>query len=287
MPRGHVLPDGQTIAILRGEAGLTQDELAVRAGYGLRTIGNIEGSHPTTSPTLAAIATVLSDRLGRQVGLGDLLVSHDTPPREGYVPAGSVVVSDNVQWLEFCDTSAINGAARASRPRAVLTDTHALSYVSPKLPEIAFSYYAMTRDLFGRSLSHQDDAQWIRPREKPHEEGVGDGAPSGATLRIRMPETSRSRPIVMQNRVEYFADLEAPEPGYFQTEVHYPTDCLTLVVQFPVGRRWRTLSGTTRKNSAAAFRPAVHAPLELIEGRVAHWRIVAPTPGETWRLSWS
>src|SRR3569623_2535169 len=167
MPRGHVLPVGQTIAILRGEAGLTQDELAVRAGYGLRTIGNIEGSHPTTSPTLAAIATVLSDRLGRQVALGDLLVSHDAPPREGYVPAGSVVVRENVQWLEFSDTSAINGAARASQPRAVLTDTQALSYVSPMLPEISFSYYAMTRDLFGRSISHQDDAQWIRTREKP------------------------------------------------------------------------------------------------------------------------
>ena len=81
---------------------------------------------------------------------------------------------------------------------------------------------------------------------------------------MRMPETSRSRPVVMQNRIEYFADLEASEPGGFQTEVHYPTECLTLAVQFPAGRRWRTLSGSTRKNAAAAFRPAVHGPLELI-----------------------
>jgi transcriptional regulator with XRE-family HTH domain len=276
MPRGHVLPDGQTVAVLRGEAGLTQDELAVRAGYGLRTIGNIESSHPTTSPTLAAIATVLSDTLGRQVGLGDLLVSYPAPPREGYVPAGSVVVGENVQWLEFCDASVNTGAARTARPRAVLTDTHSLTYVSPMLPEVEFSYFAMTPEVIGRSLSHQDDAQWIRPREM-----------SDATLRVRMPETPRARPVLMQNRVEYFAGVEAAEPVCFQTQVLYPTDCLTLVLQFPVGRRWRALTASSRKNAAASFQPASQRPLELIDGRVAHWRILSPNPGETYRLSWS
>src|SRR5580704_18597110 len=71
MPRGHVFPDFRWIAHLRGEAGLTQDEVALRSGYGRRTISKIENGKPTTAPTLSAIATVLARSLGREVTLYD------------------------------------------------------------------------------------------------------------------------------------------------------------------------------------------------------------------------
>ena len=73
MPRGHVLPDGDRIATLRGEADLTQWQLASESGYGLRTIGKIEDGQPTGASTLSAVATVLSRRLKRPVGMGDLI----------------------------------------------------------------------------------------------------------------------------------------------------------------------------------------------------------------------
>ncbi|HWB00462.1 MAG TPA: helix-turn-helix transcriptional regulator [Pirellulales bacterium] len=111
MPRGHVFPDGHAVAVLRGEAGLTQDELAMRAGYGLRTIGKIESSQPTTSPTLAAVATVLSDSLGRSVRLCDLLSHADEATH-----AASVV--DHVQWLELAATSAVLTEMLAFRHRS-------------------------------------------------------------------------------------------------------------------------------------------------------------------------
>ncbi|HEX4129840.1 MAG TPA: helix-turn-helix transcriptional regulator [Pirellulales bacterium] len=98
MPRGHVFPAGHVVAVLRGEAGLTQDELAMRAGYGLRTIGKIESSQPTTSPTLAAVATVLSDTLGREVQLADLLSPQLAVTRD--------FVGEHVQWLELQASSA-------------------------------------------------------------------------------------------------------------------------------------------------------------------------------------
>ena len=73
MPRGHVFPDFRWIAHLRGEAGLTQDDMAMRSGFGRRTISKIENGKPTTAPTLVAIASVLSRSLGRDVTLTDLI----------------------------------------------------------------------------------------------------------------------------------------------------------------------------------------------------------------------
>jgi DNA-binding XRE family transcriptional regulator len=61
------------VAKLRGEADLTQGQLAELAGFGLRTISKIEAGRPTGAATLSAIATVLGRRLERRVEVGDLL----------------------------------------------------------------------------------------------------------------------------------------------------------------------------------------------------------------------
>jgi transcriptional regulator with XRE-family HTH domain len=80
MPRAHVLPDGRQIFQLRGEADLTQADLARESGYGLRTIGKIEASQPTRACTLAAVATVLGRRLHRAIVLADLIRRDDIYP---------------------------------------------------------------------------------------------------------------------------------------------------------------------------------------------------------------
>src|SRR5690242_11979366 len=86
MPRGHVVPDGTRVAKLRGEADLTQCQLAELAGFGLRTIGKIEAGRPTGAATLSAIAIVLGRKLQRRVELGDLLPRQE--PRVGPSAAG-------------------------------------------------------------------------------------------------------------------------------------------------------------------------------------------------------
>src|SRR5262245_42515662 len=73
MPRGNVTPDGRRLAALRGEAGLTQQEMALQARFGLRTISKIEAGRPTSAATLDALATVLARRLGRPVRLDELM----------------------------------------------------------------------------------------------------------------------------------------------------------------------------------------------------------------------
>ena len=112
MPRGHVISDGRKVAALRGEADLTQWQLAKEAGYGLRTIGKIENGQPTGAGTLAAVATVLSRRLKRPVELGDLmqhtngtaLLPHGAEPR---------MVEEAVKFLDL--TALASGAAGQQR----------------------------------------------------------------------------------------------------------------------------------------------------------------------------
>lgn len=82
MPRGHVISNGRKVAALRGEADLTQSQLAREAGYGLRTIGKIENGQPTGAATLAAVATVLGRRLQRPIRLADLMQPSDDLPGE-------------------------------------------------------------------------------------------------------------------------------------------------------------------------------------------------------------
>src|SRR5262249_13770568 len=103
MPRGHVMPDGGKVARLRGEAGLTQVDLAELAGFGLRTIGKIEGGRRTVATTLAAVATVLGHKLQRRVALGDLLLQAGGVPEGTALAAGppGPVVAENVKVLDL------------------------------------------------------------------------------------------------------------------------------------------------------------------------------------------
>ena len=117
MPRGHVVPDGKAVSTLRGEAGLTQDELAERSGYGLRTISNIESGRRTTAPTLAAVATVLGDCLRRPVEMLDLLQralesDNARPPSDG-----QLLVGENIRLL---DLAASQHARTAAARRAAI-----------------------------------------------------------------------------------------------------------------------------------------------------------------------
>jgi transcriptional regulator with XRE-family HTH domain len=82
MPRANVLPDGVRVTQLRTEAALTQVDLAQQTGYGLRTIGKIESGAPTRASTLAAVAEVLARRLGRPLGLADLVTKNQGQPGE-------------------------------------------------------------------------------------------------------------------------------------------------------------------------------------------------------------
>ena len=84
MPRATLHVNGRRLARLRGEAALTQRDLAEQAGFGLRTISKIESGKPTTPFTLSTLLTVLTRRLGRPVTIHELIdrkyPENDVPP---------------------------------------------------------------------------------------------------------------------------------------------------------------------------------------------------------------
>ena len=273
MPRGHVVPDGRTVAVLRGEAGLTQDELAARAGYALRTIGKIEGSRPTTSPTLAAVATVLSESLGRAVELGDLLVRGANPSASG-TSDDEPLISEHVQWLDLSGRQ--HAADATARRRVVLTDTFSFTRVPAALAQLDFPYAALGRAPLGHSLSHPSASSWIA--------APADSANSGGTLRLKLGDELRSMPLVVRHRLEYWDDLAWHQRPCFQTRVCFATNCLTLVVLFPAERPAGRLRGWLQASAGEALIRAKQQPLELFEGRIGFWRIESPKPGEIYQL---
>ena len=143
MPRGHVLPDRDTIAALRGEAGMTQQNLAEHAGYGVRTISKIESGQPTSSSTLAAIAIALAESLRRPVHLVDLICQPQDASRGRHAPGGAMIVAENIKLLdlEIPARPAAEKTPDNSLSRAVLIDTFRLRYLPANLGAIDF-YYA-------------------------------------------------------------------------------------------------------------------------------------------------
>lgn len=58
-PRRGRIPDPENILRLRYQLGLTQEDLAMKAGYTTRTIQRVEQGQPASIQTLACIAEVL------------------------------------------------------------------------------------------------------------------------------------------------------------------------------------------------------------------------------------
>ena len=289
MPRGHVLPDRATVATLRGEAGLTQQNLADRAGYGVRTISKIECGQPTSSSTLDAIAVALTESLRRPVRLVDLICQPQSAGRGMHSPGGAMIVAENIKLLDL-ETTPQSAAAESpanSPSRAVLVDTFRLRYLPANLSEIDFFYATSGEALRGHSLSHPEGACW-RPADREREPVLArSGLPREHVLRIALTTAANASRLLVRNHVEYVGAFEQPEQQQFCAHIVYPTDCLTLLVHFPKDRPCSALRGRCRRSPGGPLLPASEEPIELSAGRVAYWRVVAPTPGETYELDWA
>jgi len=282
-----VLPDGATIAALRGEAGLTQDELASRAGYGLRTIGNVEGGRPTTAGTLTALATVLAGCLGRPVPMTDLLVQR-REVHAGHSWERGLTFRDNVKMLELrMPTSARNGKADGAQlPGAVLTDTFVVRNLPAEVAEINFYYCNEAGRMQGRSLSHPRDVEWVAPTEARHERRQTAGRERYRVLRLRLSDARRQTAPIVQNQLEFDPSFGPSPRNRLRGHVAYPTENLALLVSFPPEYPVHSLQAAWRRGPTGPLVPSVEAPLH-IAGPLAYWRISGAQPGETYELSWA
>ncbi|HTU23747.1 MAG TPA: helix-turn-helix domain-containing protein [Pirellulales bacterium] len=288
MPRGHVLPDRDTISILRGEAGLTQQNLASRAGYGVRTISKIESGQPTSSSTLAAIAVVLTEELRRPIHLVDLIAQPHSAARAVPFVAGALIVAENIKLLDLdpaCD--GVDAASSTATARSVLIDTFRFRYVPPSLQEIDFYYAAAGHAFSGSSLSHPHGAQWRPVERRRKSAAAANGSPDGHLLHIPLAPEAITRPLLVQNEIEYFGAFQQPAHKRFVAPIVFPTDGLTLIVQFPRDRPYGALRGRVRRSPGGPWLPALELPIALAAGRLAYWRVTAPTPGEEYELNWS
>lgn len=282
MPRGHVLPDGASVAALRGEAGLTQDELAERAGYGLRTIGNVEGGRRTTAATLTAIATVLAGCLGRPVQLSDLLVRR----REDPETVGGVIIQQNIRLLELPATRiGADNSRWQPTAAAVLTDTVWLRQCPADTEELMFYYPATAVE--GRSLSHHRNAVWLSSADTTRADR-GNRAPQDRlrALLLQVPGLPREG-MVVQNQVELATGFMRPHEKMIQSHVAYTTDSLTMLVKFPEQEPFRSLQGMWRHRAEGPLLPVAEKPLDIASGSLAFWHISAPRTGAVYQLNWT
>jgi transcriptional regulator with XRE-family HTH domain len=284
MPRGHVLPDGASVAALRGEAGLTQDELAERAGYGLRTIGNVEGGRRTTAATLTAVATVLSTCLGRPVHLSDLLVRRREEPGD----SDGVIIQQNIKLLELpAIRSGVDKMRSHTASTAVLTDTIYIRQVPANAGELLFYYPAAAID--GRSLSHKRHAEWISTVSRRVNGVNGDAhVPQNLLRALRLEVSAAPREgMVVQNQVEFASSFDRSHEKMLQSHVAYTTDSLTMLVRFPEQEPFRTLHGMWRQRDGGPLLPTADKPLDIAGGSLAYWHISAPRSGATYQLNWT
>ncbi|HEY1600284.1 MAG TPA: helix-turn-helix transcriptional regulator [Pirellulales bacterium] len=288
MPRGHVLPEGKTVSTLRGEAGLTQDELAERSGYGLRTISNIESGRRTTAPTLAAVATVLGDCLRRPVEMTDLLRREREGVNTGQALDGQLIVGENIKLLDLAISSQHTDSKRGEGPpsQAVLIDTLCVRHLPDSLTEINFYYATAGGVVAGSSLSHPQSAQWLSPSEAAgaHAFAMDDHY---QVLRVSVTSPRRQAQPLLQNRVEYADGFTHPQEKWLDAHVAYPTDCLTLLVRLPDDQPYQSLRGLCRRRVAGPWMPTADTPIGIQAGRMVYWRITTPLPGETYHLGWT
>ncbi len=242
MPRGHVKADGHRVARLRGEAALTQAEMAALAGFGLRTIGKLESGQPTTALTLSAVATVLSRRLQRAITLSDLL---QKPAEPALVVAEQVKVLDLRRW-----------ASNREHP-VELFDHHRFRRMPADLKELAFHYGTTGTALRGKCLSHPDRYEWLPANPN----GSLPRVNVAYMLRLRLPGPGGSAGCDIQNTVEYLDGFRGAEREWFQASIIHPTENLTLLLLFPEGKPVQTLAGLQQQHPIESFRTAGPAGL--------------------------
>jgi DNA-binding XRE family transcriptional regulator len=281
MPRGNVLPDGHKIRLLRGEADLTQWQMAEQAGYALRTIGKIEDGRPTGARTLDAIATVLARRLQRSVKLSDLI----NRSGDGDVPATGersiACVDQAVKLLDLSDWRPRSGNSRAPVSCALLHDHYRFRSVPPGRAPLTFRY-ATTGDLVdGISLSHRDDFEW-------HDLGEcgDDPVRRNHCYEMRIHIERRDGGVEVHNRLEYVNAFSNPEHEWFHTHLVHTTGCLMVLALFPESKLCRAARGVSRRHATEPFAAALERPLLLHDGRLVQWHVRAPQAGADYQLEW-
>lgn len=263
MPRGNVTPDGRHLTTLRGEAGLTQVELARRAGFGVRTISKIESGRPTSASTLAAITTVLTRKLGREVRPEELLRQRRT------TPADELRVAERVKVLDLRGWPARGGLLhdlvrlRAARGRE----------------EFRCHYATTGTELEGRCVSHP--ASWAEITDFGTTCGWSGHLARCYELRVKLGFGTEVR-----NEVRYLDGFADRPREWFHSHICLPTDRLTLLIWFPTARPFRVLRGLVQEHPAGPFHPAGNEPVLVPGGELAHWTLEAPRMGWVYQVEW-
>jgi DNA-binding XRE family transcriptional regulator len=283
------MPDGSKIARLRGEAGLTQVDLAELAGFGLRTIGKIEAGWRTVATTLSALATVLDRKLQRRVTLGDLLLQADGV-LEGSARAADepgLVVAEHVKVLDLRSWQCGAGERSAVPDRGViLFDRVRFRKLPANLGALTFHYATTGTSLRGRSLSHPDRAQW---QEVSDFGATGEDAAHLKrcfTLRVEVDENGEACGG-FHNQVEYVDGFSGQECEWFHTHIVYATEHLTFFLLFPPHKPFRAVRGLFRQHPAAPFAATPEQPVGIPEGDLVYWRLQSPQIGEMYQIEWS
>jgi transcriptional regulator with XRE-family HTH domain len=275
MPRAHVVPDGDKLAALRGEADLTQLELARQAGYGLRTIGKIESGQPTGAQTLAAAATVLSRRLGRAITLTDLMKRPNGAPNGGTrMLEGIGLVEQMVRFLDLSD--AAPHRPRAAERRSILVDHFRFTRYPACRSALHFPYGSVAQRAYGECLSHPELGRWHEVVDSSYEEQPR----RGYRMQIDLSAEPAGRGGTVCNGVEYFGAFDGENGAALDVPVIWPTESLTVLVLLPEPRRCAEVRGLARRDSA------VVQPLLLPGGKLIHWHMSSPLAGDTYQLQW-
>lgn len=269
MPRGIVVPEGRHIAALRGEAGLTQVELAERAGFGLRTISKIEAGRPTSAATLDAVTTVLARQLRRDLPRDELLVRS----RPGRAPAADLIVAEHLKVLDLRGWPAAGG---------LLHDHLRLRRPVPRACPLICHYATTGTGVEGRCLSHT--GCWTEVTDF----GTAAGHPRHLDrcyeMRVRLEPATGAEVV---NEVRYLDGFRDRPQEWFHTHVSLPTDRLTLIVQFPPVRPFSSIHGIAREHPAGPFQATSGQPAGLPAGELAYWSIEAPRPGALYQIEWA
>jgi len=281
-----VFPDGQRISLLRGEADLTQWQLASEAGYGLRTIGKIEDGQPTGASTLAAVATVLSRRLKRSIGMPDLM-RRATEERECTCrhAVSRLIVREAVKMLDFSAWRPASANGDGAESNVVLSDHYRFETPASVNEVLQFHYATAGPRIDGECLSQPERAQW---RPLTGMDGhVEDEPHLKRAYRMRVPlERNADGEVEVHNRLTYVDAFTNEEREWFHTHVVYPTESLTLIALLPEAKRCRSVQGLTKLHPAEPFGRAPEPPLVLKEGRLLVWHVTAPPQGSTCQLEW-